>query len=97
MDDVSYDPVFATWKQIEAQKEYDQYIIWIHPKTRLIAKVEYTIREANNWISGWARFENLQTVNGITLPTEMPVGSKMLKEGKLLHKMSIEEIDFWMK
>lgn len=90
----THEKVFATWNQVSAQKDFDQYLIWVDKESHLIGKVAYTIREANKWITGHAMFENIQDFGGILLPTEMPVGSNLLKEGKLLHKMSIRDVKF---
>ncbi|MCI4669820.1 MAG: hypothetical protein MRZ79_16920 [Bacteroidia bacterium] len=88
------DMVFVSWKKVEAQKDFDQYIVWVDQESKLISKVAYTIREANNWVTGHAMFEDLKDYGGIIFPTKMPVGSNLLKEGKLLHTMSIEDVKF---
>ncbi|MEO0897025.1 MAG: hypothetical protein AAFY71_11540 [Bacteroidota bacterium] len=90
----AYDKVFASWNKVEPQDDVDQYVVWVHPKTHQIKKIAYTIREANNWVTGHASLENFKTYNGMLFPGDMLVGSSLLKEGKLLHKMSIDEVTF---
>ncbi|MEO1417218.1 MAG: hypothetical protein AAFW00_18175 [Bacteroidota bacterium] len=92
MNGKTYDRVLATWNQVEPQKEMDQYVIWVEQETRLIGKVAYTIREANKFVSGYAMFEDIKDFDGVKLPTRMPVGSNLVKEGKWLHEMRIKEV-----
>ena len=94
MNGKTYDRVLATWNQVEPQKEMDQYVVWVEQETHLIGKVAYTIREANKFVSGYAMFEDVKDFDGVKLPTRMPVGSNLVKEGKWLHEMRIKEVTF---
>jgi len=88
------DQVFVSWGKIEPQKEFDQYLVWVDQETHLIQKIEYTVREAGSFISGYVLLQELKDFGGIKIPTRMPVGSSMLKEGKYMHEMRIEGIRF---
>jgi hypothetical protein len=80
--------VLASWNTVKPQKDIDQYLIWIDSATKRIAKLEYTIRDINKYISGSAYFINYNDYEGIILPSEFLVESNLVKKG-LLHKMSI--------
>ena len=82
--------VIASWNTVNPQKRIDQYIVWINAESKRIVKVEYTVRDANRFITGAALFENYKIFNGVLIPTSFPVESNLLKEG-ILHKMSIRE------
>jgi hypothetical protein len=83
--------VIASWDTVSPQKDTDQYIIWIDSSTKLIVKIEYTVRDMYRFISGAAYFKNYKNYNGLLLPSEYPVESNLVKDG-FLHQMSI--LDF---
>lgn len=83
--------VIASWNTVNPQKNIDQYIIWISSTTKRIVKIEYTVRDAYNFILGAATFNDYKTYNGILLPTIFPVESNLVNDG-LLHEMRI--VDF---
>jgi len=82
------DGVIATWKSTAPQIDIDQYLIWIDRSTHRIAKLEYTIREAYNFLKGAAYFNDYKNYQGIYLPSSLPVESNLLQDG-LLHEMKI--------
>ena len=88
------DQVFISWEQVKPQKAYDQYLVWVDQETHLIQKIAYTVREAGSFVSGLVMCEEIKDFGGILIPTRMPVGSNMLKEGKVMHEMRIKEIKF---
>lgn len=85
---VKTEGVIASWKTVEPQKDFDQYIIWIDSETKRIVKIEYTVRDMYRFIKGAASFNNYKEFDGMLFPTEMPVESNLTKE--LLHTMSIK-------
>lgn len=87
-DNIQCEVLLASWKTTEAQKDFDQYIIWIDANTKQIVKIDFTIRDIAKFVSGTIHFKNYKTYNGILLPSEMPVSSNLIKKG-LLHKMEI--------
>lgn len=44
VDGIAYDLVLATWESVTPNKTYDQYLIYIHPDTKRLDRVNYTIR-----------------------------------------------------
>ncbi|MEM7657139.1 MAG: hypothetical protein AAF399_13480 [Bacteroidota bacterium] len=88
------DRVFVSWNQVDPQKEFDQYLVWVDQESHLIQKVEYTVREAGGFLTGFIMLEEMKDFDGILLPTRMPVGSSLLKEGKWLHEMRIKGLVF---
>ncbi len=82
--------VLASWNTDVPQKNLDQYLIWMHPETHRIIKIEYTVRDAYGFVSGGAYFNDYKDYNGIILPSVMPVESNLVKD-KLLHTMRISD------
>ena len=82
--------VIASWNTIKPQKNVDQYVIWIATDTKRIVKLEYTVRDAYNFVYGAAYFKDYKEFNGFLLPTKMPVESNLVKDG-LLHQMEIND------
>lgn len=90
IDGVNVEGIIASWKTITPQKDTDQYIIWINSNTKLIVKIEYTVRDMYRFISGAAYFKNYKNFNGLMLPSEYPVESNLVKNG-FLHQMSVQD------
>jgi len=90
INDIEAEGVLASWGTVNAQKDIDQYMIWVNAKTKRIIKIDYTIREMNNFSSGTAYFNDYMNYGGLLLPAQLPVESN-LKKG-YLHKMKI--VDF---
>lgn len=80
------DRVFASWNSSEPQKDVDQYVVWINTETKLIERVEYTIREMYNFLTGSVSYEDYQNYGGIFLPAYIPVESNLVRKG-ILHEM----------
>lgn len=88
---VACEGIIASWGTVEPQSNIDQYVVWIDAKSKMIVKIEYTIRDAYNFIAGAAYFEDYQNFCGMPLARSFPVESNLLREG-FLHKMSIKKI-----
>ena len=54
----TYDRAFATWKSLEANSEVDQYIVLIDKDTRIIRRIEFTVREQGDFLMGATNYEN---------------------------------------
>jgi len=93
-DGQNYELVYATWDQYKPQRHLDQYVIWIHPETKHIFKIQYTVREQFPFLTGTAYFKDYQTFGKFTIPTRMPVGSNIIGVKGLLHEMRIRDIRF---
>ena len=81
--------IIASWNTIEPQRHIDQYLIWIAADTKRILKLEYTVREMFNFLTGAAYYTEYKDFEGILLPTKMPVESNLVGKGKFLHQMDI--------
>lgn len=92
IDGIACDGVMASWNTLEPQRSTDQYLIWIDKASKRIVRLEYTVRDQLNFITGAASFKDYQDFDGMLLPTRLPVESNLLGEGELLHQMEI--LDF---
>ena len=85
--------VLASWNTIDPQRNIDQYLVWINKETKLVEKLEYTIRDAYNFLTGAIYYQDYKYFDGnILLPTRLPVESNLLKEG-LLHQISLKDFE----
>lgn len=64
----TYDLLYATWGSVDANREYDQFVLYVDKKTRLVEWLHFTLREKVKFIHITAHFTDFKTVNGITLP-----------------------------
>jgi len=81
--------IIVSWNTIKPQRNIDQYLIWLDKATKRIVKLEYTVREQYNFITGAAYFNDYKNFDGILLPTKLPVESNLLGDGEILHQMDI--------
>ena len=63
-----YDLLFATWGSEKANREYDQYVLYLNKQTRMVEWLNFTLREKFKFIHITARFADFKSVNGITVP-----------------------------
>jgi len=89
INNVDCEGIIASWNSIEPQRNIDQYLIWLDKATKRIVKLEYTVRDQYNFITGAAYFKDYKNFDGILLPTKLPVESNLLGEGEILHQMDI--------
>jgi len=88
----SCEGVLASWNTLDPQKEIDQYLLWIDKETKMLVKVEYTIRDAYKFVSGSTLYQNYKDFNGLKLAMDMPVMSNLVKKD-FLHRMRILEFE----
>lgn len=69
IEGVEYDLVFATWGSPEANGDHDQYVAYINRETKMIEKVEYTIREFAGFATGTIHYSEFRDFDGIKIPT----------------------------
>lgn len=89
-NDQSYQLIYATWKNAEPNKEFDQYILWINENTNLIDMVQFTIREKGKFLKGAAIYTKYETVNGLVLPAEIEIKQKITNK-KLIHNIQYHQ------
>lgn len=88
-----YDLVFATWDTSEPHKEHDQWLLYIHPETKMVDLVNATIREyflpfPRNLAEGTVLYQRERHESGIYFPTEMTIQLMTPKKAsKYVYKM----------
>ncbi len=94
--DHEYDVVYATWGSVEANRAFDQYLVYLDPESHQLAKVWYTVRELGGFVQGIAHFEALVDVDGYLLPARVTVtpglGDDVATDG--LHTMVFTDAAF---
>ena len=64
----TYDLLYATWGSEKANRQYDQYVLYLDQKTRLVEWLHFTIRDKLKFIHATAQFTDFRTINGIVAP-----------------------------
>ena len=82
-----YDVVYATWGSEEANKEFDQFLLYLDPETHYLIYLHFTVRDKFEIMSFSARFDNFKQVDDLILPHSQFVrkGSPQ-KEGIKMHE-----------
>ena len=68
-----YEVVYATWGSVEANREFDQYLVYLDPDTHRIEKVQYTVREMMPFAAGTCHLDDQREIDGIWVPHQMTV------------------------
>ncbi|WP_234859090.1 hypothetical protein [Aquimarina aquimarini] len=98
-----YDLVFASWESEAPNPKYDQYILWINTKTKLVEYCMYTVRTNTNPLTrhkyGSIAFEDYSNVDGFKVPTKMTVmiDDDVIKKPSLenyFHRFTIQDFSF---
>lgn len=76
-DGKTYDLVFATWGSSEPTKRFDQYLLWIDPKTGLLARTDYTVRDQAGGAVGSAQYSDYEDFGGVKLAKTIAVFAAM--------------------
>ena len=91
----SYDLVYATWGSEAANGDYDQFLLYLDPETRMIAYLHFTVRDKFKVLSMTAKFDNFKTVDQLTLPHSQYVTFGKPPSRKIkAHENHYEEIRF---
>ncbi len=90
MEGKTYDLVFATWNKAEPQRDVDQYVLWINRQTKLVDRVDYTVRDFFNFLKGTLFYNDYRDIGGLKIPFFMPVENKMGKGN--LHEIKVLEV-----
>ena len=92
---VEYQVVFLTWGSTNASERYDQYLVYVDPKTSRIAKVYYTVRDAMKFITGAGHLLEQKPVGGIWMATRIPVTQKPTDDpAEFIHEFRFSDIVF---
>lgn len=90
-----YEVVYATWGEVGANAEYDQYLIYLHPETHRLAKVHYTVREILPVATGVAHLMDQREVDGFWFAHDMPVtGAVGDSPEQAFHRMRLANLRF---
>lgn len=95
IEGTTYDIVYATWHSEGPNSRYDQFLLYLHPETRRLEWLEFTIRDIFPMAAGVSQFTNYQEQDGLTLPR-----SQFLTQGTLdrpmkkLHENHYQKISF---
>jgi hypothetical protein len=85
LDGRTFDRVFVTWGSALPHAEHDQYLLWIDPRTSLLALATYTVRDGASMSSAAMRplvramgvgsiyFDDYRAIEGATLPFRQTV------------------------
>ena len=89
----TYDLVYATWGSEKANKEYDQFLLYLNEETHLIEYLHFTVREKFNAISFTARFDNFKAVDNLVFPfVQYVTQGKPQKSGMKMHENHYEAV-----
>lgn len=91
-----YQVVYATWGSVQANRDYDQYLLFVSPASGRIEKVQYTVREMGSFVTGTNHLDDQREVDGIWVPHRMTINQSPdapLDEGAI-HTMYVEAIDY---
>ena len=85
--------VYATWGSEKANKEYDQFLLYLNEETHLIEYLHFTVREKFNAISFTARFDNFKAVDNLVFPfVQYVTQGKPQKSGMKMHENHYEAV-----
>ncbi|MCB9679099.1 MAG: hypothetical protein H6737_28615 [Alphaproteobacteria bacterium] len=91
----TYDVVYATWERIEANPQYDQYLVYLDPETHRLAKVHYTVREIAPVASGVAHLLDQRPVDGFWVAHDIPVTTGLHDDPEAyMHRMVLDAVRF---
>ncbi|MEX0359584.1 MAG: hypothetical protein AB3N10_01220, partial [Allomuricauda sp.] len=90
---IDYDIVLMSWTTFEPQKEYDQYIIYINPKTHFIDYLEFTVREQGKFTFATVSFQDFKRVQAFIFPHKVTAYFQNRVPGKTIgHQMTVDTL-----
>ena len=96
----TYDLVYSTWGSLEANPDFDQFVLWIDQETSLVTMCHYTVRQAFPAAAGTIYYDSYKTVQGVTLPfkhfvlVEWPDEIRFPLEQNFFHRVEIRHARF---
>ena len=91
---IQYELLFATWQSEKANKEYDQFLLYINEESYLIEYLKFTVRDKLKGVSFTSSFDNFQSVDGFTFPFAQYISKgKPGKRGIRLHENIYQHIE----
>lgn len=90
-----YHVVYATWGSITANREFDQYLVYIDAETGRLGKVAYTVREVASVASGVAHLDDQREIDGWWVAHDMWVTPTVSDSAAdALHRMVVSDFRF---
>lgn len=90
-----YDVVYATWHSEAPNSKYDQYMMYLNPKTHHLEWLEFTVRDVFSMATAISQFSDHQTEDGFTLPkTQYITMGSLDRPGKKLHENIYKDFSF---
>lgn len=90
---IRYEIILMSWNTFEPQKQLDQYLIYINPKTFLIDYLEFTVRDQAKFTYATIHFENFKKVETFTFPHKITAYFQNKVPGKKIgHQMQIDTL-----
>lgn len=94
----TYDLLYATWGSEQANRQYDQYILYLDQETKLVEWLHFTLREKVNFLHITAQFTDFKTVNGIIAPfTQYVKFGSPVNGGRKMHENRYQWVQFGEK
>jgi len=95
IEGVTYERVFGTWKDAAPQRDVDQFVLYVHPKSHRIEWLHFTVRDKAAPMATTIRWTGFETYDGILQPQVQTVwlGSPT-RRGPLMHENTIELASF---
>lgn len=101
LDGINYELVFATWGEEKPSKEFDHWLLFVHPETKFIDLAHVTVRDffmpmPRNMALGVARYTHRQkTSEGIWFPESMILQlKKPKKEKRYVYQVQLSDFKF---
>lgn len=92
----TYDRVFATWGSLEANRDFDQFVLYINQDTRMVEYLHFTVRDAFPFMEVNARFTKFREIEGITLPFSQFVRlGPPWEKGTPMHENHYQSVSWW--
>lgn len=91
---IDYELIYATWGSEKANKDYDQFVLYLNAETHLIEYLHFTVRDKMKSLGLTARFADFRKVEDFTFPHSqfITLGKPGSKEKKM-HENHYKKID----
>lgn len=96
LDGVVYNVVYATWGSVEANPQFDQYVLYIDADSHQLAKAHFTVRDAMRFVTGTAHYEDLTSYDGYQVPGRLVITTLPTDDlvADALHTFTVKDFVF---
>lgn len=96
---IQYELVFVSWESAAPHPDLDQYLVYIHPESRRVEGVKYTIREAtlpgSKGIYATIAYSDYQNIDGALIPFKQTIFNGDFGDADAyLHELTVESFTF---